>query len=187
MTEFNDFTKITAKYLNNYRFAKVIKMLYMKPVDWLNDKYLKLNLQKFWIDDFNCEIVLKNRDLIINYNKLNQRRIYSDEYYNLDINSIAKISKTCLITYSDNDIYLSYYGIDGLMRTFYINEDECIRCSSLFQGIDNLYKFVDYANISSWEPVENGWIIGLPIQEDFYLKISKDYNIVDLLKEIHNG
>ena len=73
------------------------------------------------------------------------------------------------------------------MRTFYINEDECVRCSSLFQGIDNLYKFVDYANISSWEPVENGWIIGLPIQEDFYLKISKDYNIVDLLKEIHNG
>lgn len=183
MVNFDNYTSLAAKYINNYRFKKMVNMLYMKPLKWIsNDK--KLNLQKIWIDDFNCQIRLENKMAHILYNVLDHKNIYSDEYANLDIKSIAKISKICLISFDEN-VFISFYGIDNILRTFYIDEEECVRCSSLFHGLEILYQFIDYLNIFSYEKIGNSWIIALPIKEEVYTKLNNN-NIVNLLKDIIN-
>lgn len=175
----------------------IIKICRLKPEVYLNNEPMPLIPHKWWIDEFHNSLKFVNKKPVIIYNDLNINRevVTTDIYYGLPIEKIVKFSKLMYIYFGqDEDLndtcgIITFWGIDGYLRSFMYMYGEWIRVSPLLLGFKHLQNLVKNKNTQLFKnclikekpavPCSglSRWLSCMPV----------DHTLVDGLNRKYNG
>lgn len=175
----------------------------LKPYEFFTDKInYKLILYRHWFDEFGNSIIIhKNKHIktIFNDLSLDQKKIScTDLYYNLSLDKICKMSKLFFLNHiqyqEDDNIFISFLGLDNYLRTYYYLDNEWIQVSPLYLGWKNLKSISqnisvqDFKKLNIKEEYEDActaqtqWISLLPPTHQFQKIMKAEFG--DLLQFI---
>lgn len=181
------------------KLSFVIRACRLKPWFVLEDDILSLNklvLHHQWFDEFNNSVeITKKHKLLITHNDLkisHTKNICTDLYNGLSLDKIYKISKLMhlYIGYDNNELfsYVTFMGIDNFFRTYYLYENNWLRCSPLMLESHRILNICEHLDIkfflnfrkknNNLFPCENGeeWISFLPVSTEFSTVLAKQYD-----------
>ena len=173
-------------YTENSHIDYIFKMCRLKPYDTIFGKTEKIELHRWWIDEFGNSVhILKNKKIEIDFNDLNVDRSVltsTDLYAGLSPHKLYMMSKVAYLLVGkergQDHFILALLGIDDYLRTFIFSDGEWNSCSSLYLGMRVLRTIAsnsELKNFKEWKtpyptlfPCEKQrtWLSCIPIGDE---------------------
>lgn len=192
---YSDITKhilLAQAYTEIQELPFLIKSCRLKPFSYIFErKSASPILYDWWFDEFGNSLRIINKKLEITTDDLllkNKKIVCTDLYYGLSITKIAKISKVLYIHQEQENISISFIGIDNFIRSFHFMDGTWEPHPPLHLGVKKIkliFKNLDTKNFKdllnkekSVEPgIENGeWLSFLPANKYFIKLLENRYD-----------
>jgi len=183
-------------YLDIDGLSFIMRMCRLKPYKYFSKGAgNKLELCRWWIDEFGNSFEIKYKTICITYNdlKISQSKIIStDLYHGFSLNKISKVSKLahiyCAKDEGENIFIISFLGADNYLRSYQCLGEEWEAISPLTLGLEQLQlieknKNLEYSKHFTTEEVSSIyqlsgeiWMTYLPMNKILINELKKNYD-----------